>query len=167
MYSFRGVLDLDKLDEVKGFMLPKKYKLLIMIYGVICAILAIIFFISKDYLYGLFMLAMVAFSIFAPKLRANLSLKREKARYMEVYKTTKIEVESIFEEDEIKINNITSGGKASIDYQDLVTFKESDNYLYLSTQANQFIVIEKSKFKEGEQAAFEDFLKSKNPVLVK
>ena len=86
---------------------------------------------------------------------------------MEVYKNTKIEVENVFEEDDIKINNITSGGKASIDYKDLVTFKESENYLYLSTRANQFIVIEKSKFKEGEQAAFEDFLKSKNPELVK
>ena len=87
MYSFRGVLDLDKLDEVKGFMLPKKYKLLIMIYGVICAILAIIFFISKDYLYGLFMLAMVAFSIFAPKLKANLSLK---GRRLGIWKYIKI-----------------------------------------------------------------------------
>lgn len=79
-------------------------------------------------------------------------------RLLECYPQGRFECECIFEEDAVRVKNLTSGGDGQIEYIHFRRINESKLLFLLETKARQVIFIPKEGMDAGQQAQFTKFL---------
>ena len=108
----------------------------------------------------LFISYVVLFFLWMHKLYANNEVKR----YNVLYRSNQVERDVEFNEEEIKIHNLSTGWLITLNYNQFVKIKENMNYFILCFWPRRlfmFLIIDKSWFSKWNPKTFKEFITSK------
>ncbi len=161
-FETTGTVDESVLAELKWQMVPDKQKKLKIALSALLFVLGILYFLyPKWYLAGsaLIVLAVVSVAelLFLPRryIKMNLANMRESSG-CEAYLYT-----TYFEEDGIRLFNLTNSGQAKYLYSNIVKVVETQRILALATKQNQFVMAFKEGLEPGEKEELLDLLREK------
>ncbi|MCL1786493.1 MAG: YcxB family protein [Defluviitaleaceae bacterium] len=158
------IITADTYKEMKWKTIPPR-DIIICSGGVIGAVMLIVGSIMEQSPVMIFVGIVVAFVFIftfflAPKRNIKINLQRAK----ETTGTTDLEVQTAFADDGIKLHDLSSGGRSTVDYGNVNRFAETKNMYILLTKANLLIIVNKATLAQaGETEAFLQFIKSKLP----
>ena len=154
--------------------LSEAYKTLYKHIGVIaCGIVIILWLIctflcedSEEFVFVgsmffvLFIVYVIIFFLWIHKQVINNEIKR----YNVLYHSDQVERDLEFNEDEIKIHNLSTGWIITLHYNQLTKIKETANYFILCAWPRRFwlfIILNKSWFDKWDSGTFKEFILSK------
>ena len=110
--------------------------------------------------FALLIIYAVMFFLWMHKLYTNSEIRR----YNILYHSDQVERDIEFNEDEIKIHNLSTGWVITLHYNQFVKVEETVNYFILCTSSRKlrlFIILDKSWFNKWNSETFKKFIVSK------
>lgn len=151
LFETQSVMNEDTFKELKKYLMPQGSRITLITAIIIAACFLIIAAVAKFYtLTGALAVVIIAFILEYVLLLnkcVNVSLKRlqETTQAKECTYTTS------FSDIGFKIKNHVTNGTATIAYDDIKRFIETENYYTLFTKTNQFGVINKKAIDEANK----------------
>jgi len=90
--------------------------------------------------------------------------KNEIKRYNVLYHSDRVKRDIEFNEDDVKIHNLSSGWAITLYYNQLIKVKETEHYYVLliwPSRLFMFLIIDKSWFTQWDPKTFKEFITSK------
>lgn len=164
-YRTSGVIDASTYREISKFSVSRGRVWFARICSVLLGLLTVFELIIQDYLYtAIFLIFTILFALL-PALIARLSIRTAIKRMRETYSEGCMRIETFFTEEGIALHNLSAGGQGTLSYEAIQQLVETEHYFYLSTKANQFILVFKDLLTPEERRTFPLFLNEKCPQL--
>lgn len=168
MFETSGILNEETIKESKIHVISSKRRKFFIIFSIICSLLGLlsiilgvvisdIFYIS----YGVFFEVLAAILIWVIFYVQNIFQKKNMEMIKEVSKENYFKIKTIFNEDLVVINNLTTSAKVEIKYESFVRFAETSNMYILITKSGQQNFIFKNCLNDEEISSFKEFIKEK------
>lgn len=161
-----NVVDKNILQEIKWNMIPSWQKYMLLLTSVVALIVAVINFVSKEYITGAFLILLCGACLFEiywlnkAKMKAILKTMLEKTqKESQVYSM-------IFGNDALTIRNCDMSSDNKMPYESMKKIMDTESAYTIFGSKNQFAVIRKDCLKIKPEELF-DFLKAKETRIKK
>lgn len=150
MYRTITRIDEKALKEIKPFLILTSYKILNYIGTIAGFIYGGMNIYLKEYPQAIigFLLGFIFF--ITPEIRANRIIKRHLQVTQEIDGKPYVDYEISFEDNGFEATNLKTNGSAIFKFEDIKKFEATENYFYLSTKANQFVLVDKRKLSQQD-----------------
>ncbi|MBS5938734.1 YcxB family protein [Clostridium sp.] len=168
MFKTNTILNEETIKELKVLAVsPKKKKFAIILY-VVCSliglssiVLGVILSNTSIIIDGVTTALTATIVIWAIFYVRRIFQKTNIKMIEEISKTNSIEIETIFNEDNVIINNLTTSAKIELEYDSFIRLGETSNMYVLFTGSSQQVYVSKNCLNKKEINSFKDFIKEK------
>lgn len=168
MFENSGIINEETLKESKTHAIsPKRknfFKIFSITFSLIGLILIVLGGVISDASYiidGVFFEVLAIISILVIFYVQNIFQKKNMEMIKEFSKGNSFKIKTIFNEDGIVLNNLTTSAKVKIKYESFVRFAETSNMYLLITKSGQQTFIFKNCLNDEEINYFKKFIKEK------
>ena len=168
MFENSGIINEETIKESKTHAISPKGKKFLKIFSITCSLIGLLsiilgIVISDTFwiLYGVIFEVLAVFLIWVIFYVQNIFQKKNIEMIKEVSKANNFKIKTIFNEDGIVLNNLTTSAKVEIKYESFVRFAETSNMYLLITKSGQQNFIFKNSLNDEEINSFKEFIKEK------
>lgn len=168
MFETSGILNEETIKESKIHVISSKRKKFFIIYSIVFSLLGLLLIVlggaisDTSYIVkGVFFEVLAAISILVIFYVQNIFQKKNMEMIKEFSKENSFKIKTIFTEDGVVIDNLTTSSKVEIKYEFFVRFSETSNMYLLTTRSGQQTFIFKKCLNDEEINSFKDFIKEK------